>query len=138
MIDNIDKIIINKLAEDSTTSINNIAKTCRVSRGTIRLRIKKLIEAGIIAGYNANIRYQNIGMTESILGLDIAPESYIAVLDSLKKLEFVKHLYRTSGDHAAIAIIVSDSNMIDKNIEILKNIKGIKNIYPAFIQEILK
>jgi len=138
MVDDIDKKIINTLSEDSTTSINDIAKVCKVSRGTVRLRINKLKQEGIILGSNAVVKYQNVGMVESVLGLDIAPEYYMSALDSLRKMDFVKHLYRTSGDHSAIAIVVAESIKIDNYIESIKNVKGIRNIYPAFVQDILK
>ncbi len=59
--DEIDKRIIYRLTEDArNTSAPDIAREVGVSPGTIRNRIKKLEERGVIRGYHAHISYELI------------------------------------------------------------------------------
>lgn len=60
-IDEIDKRIMYRLSEDARhTSAPDIAEEVGVSPGTIRNRIKKLEENGVIRGYHADISYEPI------------------------------------------------------------------------------
>lgn len=60
--DSIDKRIIYRLTQDARgTSAPEIAEEVNVSPGTIRNRIQKLEDEGIIQGYHADIDYEKIG-----------------------------------------------------------------------------
>lgn len=60
-IDNIDKRILYRLAEEARhTSAPDIASELDVSAPTIRNRIKKLEENGVIEGYHAHINYEKV------------------------------------------------------------------------------
>ncbi|MEM0154284.1 MAG: hypothetical protein QW814_00400, partial [Methanothrix sp.] len=63
---------------------------------------------------------------------------YMKAMNSIKELQFVKELYRSSGDHSAIAIIASDSDSIDSEIERMMSINGVRKVYPSYIQETVK
>jgi len=60
--DEIDRRIIYHLSKDArNTSAPDMAKEVDVSPGTIRNRIKRLEEDGIIRGYHADVDYEKIG-----------------------------------------------------------------------------
>ncbi|MCL4363417.1 AsnC family transcriptional regulator [Candidatus Marsarchaeota archaeon] len=138
MINIIDKKIIDLLNKNGRMSAMDMAKTLNVSKGTVRNRLIGLYKENIIFGYNARVRYKMLGMDEAIVGFEISPEFYTKALAAIKALDFVKEVYRTSGDHSAMARIVSDADEIDMHIESLESIEGIKKVYPSFIQEIIK
>ncbi|EQD34965.1 transcriptional regulator, AsnC family, partial [mine drainage metagenome] len=73
-----------------------------------------------------------------IVGFDIAPESFVPALESIKNMEFVSELYRTAGDHVAIAKITVEKGKAANMIKELESIDGIRKVYPAFIQDIVK
>ncbi|MCL4372423.1 Lrp/AsnC ligand binding domain-containing protein, partial [Candidatus Marsarchaeota archaeon] len=103
-----------------------------------RNRIAQLSDKSVIIGYKARARLGRLGMSEAIVGLDIMPESYAKAIESLSKLDFVKELYRASGDHSAIAIITADSEEIDEKMKRMMAIEGVRNTYPSYIQEVIK
>ena len=138
MVNIIDKKIIDLLNKNGRMSAMDMAKTLNVSKGTVRNKLIGLYKENVIFGYNARVRYKMLGMDEAIVGFEIAPEFYTKALAAIKALEFVKEVYRTSGDHSAMARVVSDADEIDKHIESLEGIEGIKKVYPSFIQEIIK
>ncbi len=138
MLDKIDLKIMNILENNSRISIKNIAKECNLNQGTIRNRIEKLKKNGVILSYGARIKYDTIGMEEVILGINIAPEYFIQVMKELKSNPYISELYKTSGDHSAVAMIVATHNRMDELLPKIQKIEGIINIYPAFIQGTVK
>ena len=102
-----DLAIISFLSNMKKLSVSSIASESGVSKGTVRNRINFMSKNGILIGYKARLRYNLIGMSEAIVGLEIAPEGYIQAVEALKSNNNIKELYTTSGDHSAIAIIVS-------------------------------
>jgi len=56
---------------------------------------------------------------------------------ALKKQESVKELYTTSGDHTAIAVVVSSRDEINSTIKRSLCIR-LKNVYLAITTEIAK
>ncbi|MCL5434633.1 MAG: Lrp/AsnC family transcriptional regulator [Candidatus Marsarchaeota archaeon] len=138
MAKNIDKMLISKLIEDSDTPIAKLAQALGVSRGTVRNRLASLKSSKVLIGYKARARLKQLGMDEALVGIDILPEKYLDVISRLRDTESVKELYRTSGDHSAIALMVADSGAIESEISKLKGIEGVRNVYPSFVQETVK
>ena len=138
MAKNIDKMLISKLIEDSDTPIAKLAQALGVSRGTVRNRLASLKSSKVLIGYKARARLKQLGMDEALVGIDILPEKYLDVISRLRDTESVKELYRTSGDHSAIVLMVADSEAIESEISKLKGIEGVRNVYPSFVQETVK
>lgn len=138
MAKNIDKMLISKLIEDSDTPIAKLAQALGVSRGTVRNRLASLKSSKVLIGYKARARLKQLGMDEALVGIDILPEKYLDVISRLRDTESVKELYRTSGDHSAIVLMVADSGAIESEISKLKGIEGVRNVYPSFVQETVK
>ncbi len=138
MVDKLDIKIIYSMYDDPNTSVDQIAKTMGVSKGTIRNRIIKLKKDQIIMGSSLKVNWREIGIDEVYLGIDIRPELYLKVLDTVKGFDFVKKLVSTSGDHSAIAHIVDESSKIRDDISKIDSIEGVDKTYPAFVTNILK
>ena len=56
-----DKIILSMLEDDSRTQEKDIAKQCNLSKDSVRYRIKRLENKGIIKGYSALVDYTKMG-----------------------------------------------------------------------------
>ncbi|MCL4344466.1 MAG: Lrp/AsnC family transcriptional regulator [Nitrososphaerota archaeon] len=138
MVDELDIKIITAMENDPDASIEQMAKSIGVSKGTIRNRIIKLKEEQIVIGSSLKVKWRALGMDEVYLGLDIMPELYLRVLDSVKEYDFVKKLFSTSGDHSAIAYVVAESSKIRDNIAQIEGIQGVVKTYPAFVTNIIK
>lgn len=138
MFNKIDKEIINLLYCNGEISSDEIASKLDISKGTVRNRLIKLKDEGIIKNYSIRARWQKMGMAEAIVGLEIAPENYIQATKDIASYDWVNELYRVSGDHSAIAIVVSDNDTIQDKVADLLKVKGVKNVYPSFVQDLIK
>lgn len=73
-LDDIDRRVIHALMEDArNTSAPDVAESVNVSPGTIRNRINRLEDAGIITGYRAEIDFERADGRLTNLYMGTAP-----------------------------------------------------------------
>lgn len=61
-LDSIDERILLELQQDGRATITEIAESLPVSGNTVRNRIRRMEDAGVISGYTAQIDYHNAGL----------------------------------------------------------------------------
>ncbi len=128
--------IIRELEEGK--KLEDISKKLRISIATIRNHMNKLEEKKIIVDKRYRLRYKFMGMQEIILGLDVKPDYLIDAISSLKSMKNVRELYRTSGDHVLIAVLVGKDEELKKDMEKIMGMQGVNKLFPAFVEEIEK
>ena len=135
-----DKYIIDILMENSRIPFVKIAEKLGVSETAIRKRIKKLEKEKVILKYTIEVDPKKIGYeVVSFIGLDTLPEYYIQTLEKLKKLDKVRKLYTSSGDHMfMMECWFRNSSELTEFLSVLKQIQGVKRICPAIILERIK
>ena len=140
MVDKLDTEIARYLIDNSKLSIRNLAKLCNVSPGTIRNHLQKMETDKQIIAYTTRLQGKRLGLEEAILGLDIMPEHYTKTLEELRKLTFIKSLFSTSGDHSAIAIVISKlyGKSLNECIAEIEATEGVRNVYPSIVNSTLK
>ena len=141
MLDERDKVIIDMLTRDARTPFTEIAKVLGISETAVRKRVKALEEAGVIKQYTAVVDPSKLGYNlVSLTGVDTLPEKIFEVASKLKKFEFVRKVYLTSGDHMIMAEVWAKdgedlSDIISNKIG---RIDGVTKVCPAIILEKLK
>ena len=140
MVDKLDTEIARYLIDNSKLSIRDLAKLCNVSPGTIRNHLQKMETDKQIIAYTTRLQGKRLGLEEAILGLDIMPEHYTKTLEELRKLNFIKSLFSTSGDHSAIAIVISKlyGKSLNECIAEIEATDGVRNVYPSIVNSTLK
>jgi Lrp/AsnC family transcriptional regulator for asnA, asnC and gidA len=98
-LDVLDMKIIQSLTKDARSTYKAIAGEAGVSEATVKNRIDKLKESGIISRFTAVLDYYKLGRTiKAFIGLKVQPSKLQAIVADLKKNPDVHVLYRTSGD----------------------------------------
>ena len=88
MIDKIDKKIIELLMDDSRITNVQIAQKIKRSESTVRQRMTKLVERGIIKRFSIMINPIAFGYnTEAFVGINTNPSKLLKVIKSLKKIK---------------------------------------------------
>ncbi|ADC68822.1 transcriptional regulator, AsnC family [Methanocaldococcus sp. FS406-22] len=132
MLDRIDLKILKILNENARKSFREIGRELGISEGTVRNRVKRLTEKGIITGFHASINPKNLGFeVVAILGLYIKPSKVEETLDKLKELDEIVELYQTTGEYDAVCIAIlkdieSLGNFLAEKIYPLVNVNGCK------------
>lgn len=129
MVDDIDTKILEEMQKNPEATFQEIANSLAISKGTVRNRIYRMKENGLIFGFKLRVSYRQMGLEDAFIGLDISPENFISALDEIKKFSFVKELYSTTGDHVAIAYIVEDSRNIENCVKKINEVNGVRKVY---------
>ncbi|KZE63581.1 Lrp/AsnC family transcriptional regulator [Paenibacillus jamilae] len=107
-IDEIDYKIMTLLQHDARITISQISKEISMSQPSVKERMTKLEERGIISGYSAvfNLRELNRGTTTFIL---VKTEHCQELIDFCKAAKEVTDLFRISGEFNYLIKVQSSS-----------------------------
>ena len=71
--------------------------------------------------------------------MDTKPESFIPVLEKLKKIEEIASLYSSSGDHMILMECwFKNSEELANFVKFLESMEGVTRVCPAIILEKIK
>lgn len=116
-IDSLDRGILSVLRDNGRAPYVDIAKTVGVTERTVRTRMRKLEDEGVIRGYT--VREAGIGLS-ALIRMKIGPGTEIGTLaGEFAGWNGVESVYEISGDADLIAIVHVDDtvglrNMLDK------------------------
>ncbi len=121
--DGIDSAILEILRRDGRASFTDIANQLRVSDVTIHLRIKKLVERGIIKNFSANLDYSKLDYPViAFVELKIAPGKIARVTESILGLEGVLEVYELHS-HCDLMIKVRARDLNDLRDKVVLGIR---------------
>jgi len=132
--------LVKLLMENSRRSYVELARLLGVTEAAIRKRVRRLEEEGVIRGYTIDVDPKRLGYEIiCFLGLDIAPESYMRMLEVLRGRNEVVKLYSTSGDHNILAECWFRSlDELNKFVKELESLPGLIRACPAIVLQRLK
>lgn len=128
--DKIDIGILEAMVEDATISYADIGKKLFVSAGTIHVRIKKMQEAGIIAGTRLQVDFKKLGYDiTAFIGVFLEKSSmYDMVADELRNIPEIVRLNYTTGNYSMfLEVMCRDITELRRVLhDDLQKIKGIE------------
>lgn len=98
-LDILDMKIIKCLTDDARSTYRSIAEDAGVSEATVKNRIDRLKELGVIKKFTVMLDYHKLGRAiKSFIGLKVQPAKLQSIVNHMKEHPDVFVLYRTSGD----------------------------------------
>ncbi len=134
--DEIDRKILEILDRNGRTTFTDIAKSIQKTEGTVRNRIKRLQQTGIINGFRVVTFPENLGYDiQAIITFQLEPsyDNYIQIEDLPKKAEKnnsrLISLYRANDENLFMLEVLS-RNLQDLNNFILqlKDFQGVSEV----------
>jgi Lrp/AsnC family transcriptional regulator for asnA, asnC and gidA len=129
-LDKLDRQILAMLMVDSTIPYTEIAKELVISAGTVHVRMKKLIDTGVVMGSHLEINPAKVGYDIcAFLGVFLEKGSeYNDAVARLKKVPEVVELHYTTGAYSMFAkIICRDTQHLREVLnEHIQAIKGVQ------------
>ncbi len=108
-VDSLDRSILTVLRETARAPFVDIAKRVGVTERTVRTRMKKMEEEGVIRGYT--IREAGIGLT-ALIRIKVGPGTEIGTLaGEFSGWDGVECVYEISGDADLISIVHVDDTV---------------------------
>ncbi len=140
-LDSLDRMILNILQEDGRASYSEIARRLKVPESTVRLRIKKLVERGIIRKFAALINPFKAGYSiVAFIAVDVEPSRVKTAAEELSRLPEVDVLGIATGAHDILMqVTVRDLQELENFlIEKLGKVKGIRSTETSILTSVRK
>ncbi|MDR0335313.1 MAG: Lrp/AsnC family transcriptional regulator [Methanomassiliicoccaceae archaeon] len=133
-MDELDENIIDVLKKDSRRPFVEVAEQLQVSEGTIRSRVRKMMDDGVIKGFTIKTSSRNVkAMVE--IRVDVNTDTD-AVAKTLASQDGVSEVYEVTGDQDIIAIVdVESSQQLN---DIIERVRRYDNILSTRTRLILK
>jgi Lrp/AsnC family transcriptional regulator for asnA, asnC and gidA len=126
-IDQLDMRIIGSLTGDARKPYKKIAQELGVSDSTVRKRIGRMIEDGIIKEFTVLLDYHALGrIIKAFIGLRVQPPRLKGIVEHLQENPDVQVLYRTTGDvDLFVEVIFKDMEELNGFLESELSLDGI-------------
>ncbi len=126
-IDRLDLRIIRSLSRDARKPYKTIARELDVSDATVRKRIHKMLEEGIIKQFNLLLDYHKLGrIIKAFIGLRINPQFLKQIVEHFKENPDIQVLYRTTGNvDLFVEVIFKDMEELNAFLETELTVDGI-------------
>ncbi|MEM1539158.1 MAG: Lrp/AsnC family transcriptional regulator [Candidatus Bathyarchaeia archaeon] len=126
-MDDADKEILKILKQNARSAYRDIAKKVGLSEGAVRLRVKKLVESGIIKRFTVETGLIREAEALSLISVNPSvPTSKISA--ALMATPNVKKVYEVTGEYDIVVIIsASDISEVNECVEKIRKIEGVLN-----------
>lgn len=130
-VDAIDQKILSFLVKNARMPFLEIARECGISGAAIHQRVKKMEEAGIIAGSQMIVKPKALGFGVcAFVGVQFtSTNQYHGVIESLKLMPEVVECHFITGNFALLLKIFCRDNehLMEVLVTTIQNIPGIAN-----------
>ncbi|MEM0094105.1 MAG: Lrp/AsnC family transcriptional regulator [Thermofilum sp.] len=139
-LDHVDKKILELLQENAKMPYSQIAGQVGISEATVHLRIKKLVNAGIIKRFQAIVDSEKVGKrVTAIIAVVATPQKYTRVLQELEKMEDVYEIYDVTGEYSTILKVrVKSKEDLAKLIDRVGSIDGVESTKTMYVLRVIK
>jgi len=140
-MDRKDHKIISALRQGARTPLRKISKLVHMSESAVRKRVKRLEREGVIERYTVVVNPSKLGYNAlAIVSLDTAPEKHHETLENLTKLDEVKQLVTSAGEHMIIGTVYAHDNkeLTDIILKKIGAIEGVTKVRASVILERVK
>lgn len=134
MRDHLDEKIVEILKKDSRRPFVDIANQLKVSEGTIRSRVRKLVDDEVIQSFTIKTSSKNV---KAIIEIKIDVNVNTAEVSSeISKFDGVSEVFEVTGEEDIVAIIdVASSPQLN---EIIEKVRKFDNVQSTKTRLILK
>jgi len=139
-LDVIDLKIVEELKEDSRISFNEISQKIGKTEATVRRRVKKLVDEGVIKKFTIEYNINSKPKTRATVKVEPDFKEIKRILSELRKIEEISNIWRLSGDCGLFMMIEIDSiEQFNPLIEDkISQIEGLKIAETCFITDVIK
>ncbi len=127
-LDNLDIKILSHLQANSRKSFQEIAKSCLTSVPTIKSRVDRMLELGIIKKFTIDIDNNKLGIAEAVLIVNAKPLAVNRIAQELMEQEEVKELFITSDSETSIISRLAGDMQLILSIQDRIDLTDVNNI----------
>ncbi len=132
-LDDLDLEILRILQDNARTPLSEVAKRVGAPEATVRYRVRRMEEAGVIRGYHALLDPAGAGFPLSLIILvDADPERADRVFDAVGEMPEVTHVFMLTGKYNVVAIFhardTAHVSEIDSRVRSLEGVRAAESL----------
>ncbi len=134
--DDNDRTIIDILRNNARSSLRDIAKVVKMSPSSVRNRIERLVERGLIKRFTVDMDYRKMGYEIQVIVLITSrPGSSEEIYKALQSFNEIFKVYWTSGPANFVCIVrVQNMNELSQFMTgKLEKLKGVERVESMFL-----
>jgi len=137
-MDELNLKILSALRFDARKPFLEIARKLGVADATIHARVKKMIEEGIIKGFETIIDDEKLGYKiTSFIEIKVKPGTADEAVIALSRIDGVLEVHEIHG-HCDILLKVKAKNLAELRDKLVKEIRAIKEVISSEAHTVLK
>ncbi len=139
-LDEKDLAIIKILQEDGRASYKDIARKLNMHENTVRFRVRRLIEKGVIRGIVAIVDPRKLGLKASAaMMLKLETDKMEEALSTLKEMKEITNIYQFSGEYDLILVVFGrDLKHLEEIRKRIKRVRGVRDVNMLITTNIIK
>lgn len=139
-LDRLDRQILDVLQDNARSSFAQIAEKVGVSEGTIHLRVKKMVNSGIIKGFYAILTPERVGKgLTAFIELKADPSKYQEALRVIQALKDVYEVHDVTGEfYAILKVRTASKEGLARVIDTLGDIEGVTSTQTIVVLRTIK
>ncbi len=128
-LDELDLKILRVLQLNSRISFSDLSRRLGVPEATVRYRVRKLVDKGVIKGFYTLLDPRKVGLPFSVIILiDVDPERLDQVFDKLRGMSEATHVFKLTGKYNIVAIFhARDMKHVSEIDEIVRSQSGVRS-----------
>lgn len=127
--DDLDRQLIALLKRDGRAPVAKLAEILKLSRGTVQIRLDRMLNSGALLGFTARVRedYED-GQINAIMMIEISGKNTTQVITSLRRLPQLRRVHTTSGKWDLVGEIrVANLAEFDRTLREVRLVDNIEN-----------
>lgn len=139
-LDSLDQQLISYLQADGRTPYTTLAAELGVAEATVRKRVNRLIDSGVLRIVGVTSR-ERLGLrTQAIVGVKVDGDSVERVITQLQPLDMVRYIGVAAGEFDLILELVAASNeeLFTFLTRTLRDIPGVVASQTSLIMKVCK
>jgi Lrp/AsnC family transcriptional regulator for asnA, asnC and gidA len=139
-LDELDKRILKLLQKDARRSFAEIGRSIDIAETTVRFRVNRLVESGVITRFAALLDPEKVGLTVGgAILFKIDPSHLDEACKELAAFEETQYLFRSTGEYDVVSMIFArDMEHLNDLVKRAKMIVGVKDARLSVTTKMLK
>ncbi len=126
--DDTDRALLAALKQNARASVTELALTLDLSRTTVKQRLVRLVETGVIRRFTIVTDTEDDHIIRAVMMVELQGEMSRSVLQALRKIPDISGIYSTNGTWDLVLDINTESlAQFDRVLRRVREISGVLN-----------
>ena len=136
-MDRLDTSLLEELHTNARVGVLELSRRLGIARGTVQARIDRLVSAGVIRSFNANLNLEALGYhVKAYVTVEVKEGQIDSVVEPLGKIDEVIEVHSVAAQGDMLCLVVARSN--EHLMDVLESILSVPDIARTSTAIVLK